>query len=98
MPQILFAGFFVPPELIPDWLVWIMYICPLTYGVRIVLVNEFDGRCDGISGPNLCDAVLENVQADPDDMWWYFLILFSLFVVVRIVALFVLKRKAAKFY
>ena len=28
MPQILFSGFFTPPELIPDWLAWIRWICP----------------------------------------------------------------------
>eukprot|EP00521_Asterionellopsis_glacialis_P008157 CAMPEP_0195287702 /NCGR_PEP_ID=MMETSP0707-20130614/4658_1 /TAXON_ID=33640 /ORGANISM="Asterionellopsis glacialis, Strain CCMP134" /LENGTH=606 /DNA_ID=CAMNT_0040347483 /DNA_START=110 /DNA_END=1927 /DNA_ORIENTATION=+ len=82
MPQILFAGFFVPPDLIPDWLAWVRYICPLTYAVRIALVNEFDGRCDdidtdgqqgrppvGAGQSNFCDAVLNNAEADPDEVW-----------------------------
>ena len=70
MPQILFAGFFVPPELIPDWLSWIRYICPLTYGVSIVLAAEFDGRCDNVECdnplqcPNYCEEVLDNVNVD----------------------------------
>jgi ABC-type multidrug transport system permease subunit len=97
MPQILFAGFFVPPELIPDWLSWIRYICPLTYGVSIVLAAEFDGRCDGID-PNLCNQVLDNVGVDIDDTWWYFLVLIGLFVFFRLLALYTLKKKAEKFY
>lgn len=28
MPQILFSGFFTPPDLIPNWLAWIRFICP----------------------------------------------------------------------
>ena len=98
MPQILFSGFFVPPEYIPDWLAWIRWICPLTYGTRIVVANEFDGRCDDIPGPNYCDSVMDNVQTDPDELWWYFLVLVLLFAFFRLLALIVLKRKAEKFY
>lgn len=104
MPQILFAGFFVPPELIPDWLSWIRYICPLTYGVRILLGAEFDGRCDDIECdtpepcPNLCDEVLNNVGVEVEDTWWYFLVLLCLFAGFRLLALVTLKRKADKFY
>jgi ABC-type multidrug transport system permease subunit len=43
MPQILFSGFFVPPNLMPSWLAWVCYLCPLTYTVCIAFVNEFDG-------------------------------------------------------
>ena len=32
VPQMLFAGFFVVPELIPVWLRWARYLCTLTYG------------------------------------------------------------------
>lgn len=105
MPQILFAGFFVPPHLIPDWMAWIRYICPLTYAVRIALINEFDGRCDGLppspanpNGINYCDAVLTNTEADPEEEWWYWLLLGALFLFVRLLALNVLRRKASKFY
>lgn len=30
VPQMLFAGFFVAPELIPVWLRWAQYLCSLT--------------------------------------------------------------------
>mmetsp|Transcript_32322 Transcript_32322/g.54079 ORF Transcript_32322/g.54079 Transcript_32322/m.54079 type:complete len:736 (-) Transcript_32322:15-2222(-) len=100
MPQILFSGFFIPPELIPDWLAWITYICPLTYGVRILLAGEFGGdRCAGIPPPqNSCDKILQNAGADEDDVWWYYLVLLVLFVVFRFLGLFILKKKASKFY
>lgn len=100
MPQILFSGFFVPANLMPDWLAWIRFICPLTYGVRIVVAAEFDDSCEVPLGnvTNFCDKFLENVGADVDDYWWNFLVLAGLFVFLRLLALFVLKRKAAHFY
>ena len=102
MPQILFAGFFVPPDLMPDWLAWIRFVCPLTYAVHIALVNEFDGRCDDVADPptvpNYCDRVLSNADADPDETWWNWIILSGMFVVLRLLALINLRRKASKFY
>jgi len=103
MPQILFSGFFIPPDLMPVWLAWIPYICPLTYGVRIVVVSEFDGRClEGESYPSgridLCDQMIDNVGAEVDDIWWYFLVLFGLFVCFRLLALILLNQKASRFY
>lgn len=100
MPQILFSGFFVPPELMPDWLAWVRWICPLTYGVKIVVAAEFDGRCDATSPPypNYCDIVMENVGSEADSIWWYFLVLLGLFCFFRLLALYVLQSKARKFY
>ena len=94
------SGFFVPPELIPNWLSWITYICPLTYGVRILLAGEFGGgRCDNVTSPvNTCDQILYNAQVDENDTWWYYLVLLCLFVVFRLIGLFILRRKATKFY
>eukprot|EP00522_Entomoneis_paludosa_P007565 CAMPEP_0172460734 /NCGR_PEP_ID=MMETSP1065-20121228/38041_1 /TAXON_ID=265537 /ORGANISM="Amphiprora paludosa, Strain CCMP125" /LENGTH=602 /DNA_ID=CAMNT_0013215855 /DNA_START=104 /DNA_END=1909 /DNA_ORIENTATION=+ len=72
VPQILFAGFFVRPELIPVWLRWIRYIFALTYTVRILLIQEFDGSCeDTPNGKNACQQLLDDVEADPDEMLWY---------------------------
>ena len=98
MPQILFSGFFVPPGLIPVWLNWIRYICPLTYGVGIVLTAEFNGRCNGIEGPNFCERVMDNADVDPDDRYWYYFVLLALFFGFRIRGLVALRMKATKFY
>jgi ABC-type multidrug transport system ATPase subunit/ABC-type multidrug transport system permease subunit len=97
MPQILFAGFFVPPDLLPDWLSWIVYIFPLTYSTRLALIWEFEHGCDGLT-PNYCEPLLRSVDADPDDTWWYWIVVLSMFVVFRLLALLLLRRKASKFY
>ena len=94
VPQMLFSGFFVVPELIPVWLRWAQYLCSLTYSVRILAVAEFDDREDCPA----CDGFLEAIKADPDETWWNWLILLGLFAVFRTMALIVLRKKAEKFY
>jgi hypothetical protein len=93
VPQMLFAGFFVAPDLIPSWLRWAQYLCCLTYAVRIGLVAEF-GNCETAS----CVGVLDTVGADPDETWLYWLVLCMLFIAFRMLALFLLRMKATKFY
>jgi hypothetical protein len=72
-------------------------LCTLTYSVRILLVNEFDNCSDDPAALENCDALLDGIGANPDDTWWYWLVLVGLFVVFRLTALFVLKYKASKF-
>ena len=99
VPQMLFAGFFVLPELIPAWLRWARYLCTLTYSLRIIMVAEFED-CDP-SNPEAndnCNNLLDSVDADPDETWWNWLVLVVLFVVFRLFALIVLRKKATKFY
>lgn len=96
VPQMLFAGFFVAPELIPVWLRWAQYLCTLTYGLRIIMVAEFE-NCGDETQTERCDQLLSNVGANPDEVWWYWIVLMALFVVFRSLALFVLRRKATKF-
>jgi len=100
MPQILFSGFFIPPELIPVWLRWLNYVFPLVYAVKIAVVAQFDtsGICDGLRATNFCNEVLVNVNADPNDTWWYWIILVLQFAFFRLVALAVLRSKATRFY
>mmetsp|Transcript_49349 Transcript_49349/g.119684 ORF Transcript_49349/g.119684 Transcript_49349/m.119684 type:complete len:738 (+) Transcript_49349:311-2524(+) len=74
VPQMLFAGFFVAPELIPVWLRWAQYLCSLTYSVRIGLVEEFFDRGDCLitsTNENPCNTLVTNIGADADDTWWY---------------------------
>ena len=93
VPQMLFSGFFVVPELIPVWLRWAQYLCSLTYALRIMAVAEFD-RDDCKE----CGPFLNTIKADPDETWWNWLVLLALFAVFRVMALFVLRQKAEKFY
>jgi ABC-type multidrug transport system permease subunit len=93
VPQMLFSGFFVIPELIPVWLRWARYLCSLTYALRIATVEEFDDP-----GCAYCQTFLKLIDADPDEVWWNWLVLVALFIVFRIAGLIILKRKATKFY
>jgi ABC-type multidrug transport system permease subunit len=95
VPQMLFAGFFVTPALIPIWLRWARFLCSLTYAVRIALAAEFEGCAQTLPG---CQNVLNDAEADPDDTWWNWLVLVVLFAVFRLMALFVLRKKATKFF
>lgn len=98
VPQMLFAGFFVTPDLIPVWLRWAQYLCSLTYSVRLSLVEEFGDCGPDVEAIRNCEKTLTNVDANEDDKWWYWLVLVCLFVAFRVGALVILKMKATKFY
>ncbi|KAJ1330820.1 ATP-binding cassette subfamily G (WHITE) member 2 PDR [Microdochium nivale] len=40
----IYTGFCIPPDYIPDWSRWMMYINPLSYAFEALMVNEFHGR------------------------------------------------------
>ena len=63
LPQLLFAGFFVTPTLIPSWIRWFRYVCPLTYGIRILLVSEFT-QCP-LDSELDCSNLLQRVEEFP---------------------------------
>ena len=81
----------------PDWLGWLTYVFPLTYAIRLALVYEFEDACDDYD-IDTCSVLLANTDANPDDAWWYWLVLCVQFVFFRLFALFVLHRKAGQFY
>ena len=98
VPQLLFAGFFVSPDLMPSWLRWARYIFALTYSIRIALVEEFAGGCGSEEADEMCTSLLDSIDAVEDDTWWYWLVMAGIFVVFRILALIILQRKATKFF
>ena len=98
VPQMLFAGFFVIPELIPVWLRWARYLCSLTYAIRILLVEEFGQGCGGGQADKMCKDMITAVGASEDETWWNWVVLIALFAGFRILALMILRRKALKFY
>jgi hypothetical protein len=98
MPQMLFIGYFIVPDLIPVWLRWLQYLCPMSYATRIVLVDEFY-RCSEDPFQNLgCELLLLSVEAEPDEVRGYWLMLAFQFVLFRMAALAILHRSAKKFY
>jgi ABC-type multidrug transport system permease subunit len=97
-PQMLFAGFFVAPSLMPKWLRWAQMICTMTYSSRILVVEEFQDCSDDPIELSNCMDLLEQTHSDPDEVWWYWLALLGLFVVFRLLALVALRRSALVFY
>jgi ABC-type multidrug transport system ATPase subunit len=104
VPQMLFAGFFVAIDLLPNWLQWVQYVCSLTYGVRLGMLAEFDScvnvedALENSTSVRNCQMILEDINSDYDSAWWYWLLLGALFIVLRLWALWVLKSKAQSFY
>jgi ABC-type multidrug transport system permease subunit len=97
VPQMLFAGFFVTPNLIPKFLRWARFLCSMTYSVRLSLIEEF--RDCGSEQANInCENMLKNIEADEDETWWYWLVLASIFLIFRVLALSILRKKATKFF
>lgn len=77
------------------WNSWARFLCSLTYALRIVLIAEF-ANCYHTS--DNCKHVLDSTDALTGQKWWYWLILVLLFVVCRLLALVILRRKATKFF
>eukprot|EP00980_Cylindrotheca_fusiformis_P027050 scaffold18563_cov132-Cylindrotheca_fusiformis.AAC.6 len=98
VPQMLLAGFFVVPDLIPVWLRWARFLCSLFYSTKIMLVEEFGDGCGSEEADIACERLIDSVGADEDEVWWSWVILIGLFVVFRFLALIILRQKALKFY
>ena len=94
MPQMLFIGYYVVPELIPVWLRWLNYLSPMTYSTRILLIDEFYQCSDNPFQSLSCELLLLGVNADRDEVWWYWLILVGQFVLFRVSALAILHHSA----
>mmetsp|Transcript_27255 Transcript_27255/g.51059 ORF Transcript_27255/g.51059 Transcript_27255/m.51059 type:complete len:619 (-) Transcript_27255:90-1946(-) len=117
VPQLLFAGFFIAQEQIPDWLSWASYLCALKYGMNLNILNEFgpdavaewpDDVATNQGGIPIVgkQAVGEFVNAnfiarnsiDTEHVWLYVGILLGIIVVVRLLSILALARRAASFY
>lgn len=90
VPQLLFSGFFIQVNLIPEFLRWAQYLCSLTYASRLAMLYEF-GDCETFS----CQSLLENNRVYQMDSAWYWLILVGIAAAFRITALVVLRGKAS---
>jgi ABC-type multidrug transport system permease subunit len=95
VPQILFSGFFIATELIPVWLRWLQYLMPFNYAVKIYVELEF---ADCAQTTMACQNLLDSLNINSDDVWWYWLALLGIFAVLRTSAFILLRRKADKYY
>jgi len=91
VPQILFSGFFIRVDQIPVYLRWAQYACSLKYAMNLVLLIEFTDCGDA---EMQCDNLLALNDIE-DHLWWlYVVILLGIFLGLRLISLFVLKKKA----
>merc|ERR1712127_775191 len=68
VPQMLFAGFFIATDLLPDYIRWAQYLCSLTYAIRLALNYEFDDCSpDGPNGITNCENLLDYTKAEEMD-------------------------------
>lgn len=47
---LLLSGFFVLPENIPGWWIWVYHLSYMTYSLRSMMYNEFDGQVYTVRG------------------------------------------------
>lgn len=99
IPQLLFSGFFVSPNLIPKFLRWAQYVCVLTYAVRMLIIEEFY-NCDekNYFANQNCNLLVEKMEAKPGDEWFYWTMLIAYFFCFRTLALILLRKSASRFY
>jgi len=95
VPQLLFAGVFVPTSQIDPWLRWAQYLCTLKYGMALGSIVEF-GDCDP-AFENACENILEDNETDADQKGLYVGVLFALFIGFRLVSVLALTRRAKYF-
>ena len=102
VPQILFAGFFIRTSQIPVWLRWAQYVCSLKYGINLFVINEFasyrESCNDSEESRMSCYHYKDANDVEPSLWWVYTLILFGLFAVFRVLAMYKLAKKAVRFY
>jgi ABC-type multidrug transport system ATPase subunit/ABC-type multidrug transport system permease subunit len=102
VPQLLFAGFFVATENIPKVLRWSQWLCCIKYTMNLVLVEEFNPEnesCKSSPAAALnCRSAIESNSINADDVGWYILALFGIFLVFRLLAASILVSKSKRFY
>jgi hypothetical protein len=103
VPQILFAGFFVPMSRIPIFLRWVQYLCSLKYSLNLVLITELGDCKNHGTNPNpiyyeACDTILADNEVKRDQWYIYALVLLALFFGLRFLSLYFLIKRARNFY
>ena len=99
IPTILFSGFFVNFDVIPKYLYWVTYVSYVRYGFEGAMIAIY-----GMDRPKLhCSEMychfrspkkfLEEMSMDTGEYWIDALALFGLFILLRVIAYFVLRWK-----
>ena len=98
VPQMLFAGFFIRLSQIPVYVRWAQYLCALKYAMDLLIVIEFDptlGSCQGAAAAN-CHSLFTDNDVSKHSWWIYFLIVFGIFAVSRVIGGILLVQRAKR--
>mmetsp|Transcript_24709 Transcript_24709/g.69772 ORF Transcript_24709/g.69772 Transcript_24709/m.69772 type:complete len:156 (-) Transcript_24709:206-673(-) len=100
VPQLLFTGFFIKIEQIPESIRWVQYLCSLKYGLNLAMITEFGGSHCAPGGPiavEQCQGLVAGNDVEEDLAWLYVVILLAIFVVFRTGSLITLVWRAKNF-
>jgi len=101
VPQLMFAGFFIKTEQIPVYLRWVQYLCSLKYGMNLYILNEFgeDATEDWPSQwKDAANQLVDGNEIDRESPWIYIAILLAIIVVIRLLSVVALARRASNFF
>jgi hypothetical protein len=59
------------------------------------LIEEFKD-CGSEQGNENCANLLNNIEADEDESWWYWVVLMTIFAELRLLGLGILQHEATK--
>lgn len=110
---ILFGGFYINEDTIPDWLAWIRYLSHLYWSFMALCINDFAGRtgwtCEPVPGTttdaavckNACittgDQILDRLGFGGNELWQGFLGLGCLIVGFNFIGYVLLRRSKPKY-
>ena len=103
VPQLLFAGVFLPTSQIPVALRWLQWLSSLKYAVNLSVLNEFGQRTRddndwSVERKAAAVALIDSVDIDPDLWWFYLLMILVLFCLFRFLSILALARRASTFF
>lgn len=101
-PLLIFSGFLLPLNDIPDFFLWLYYISPFQYSLSILLINEFEPRTflnittdTGLSVPpphSTGKEYLASIELYKEDLGENFAILSGTFLIVAVLSFILIRR------
>jgi len=101
VPQLLFAGFFIRMEQVPDWMSWLQYICSFKYAMNLSMLTEFGSNTYGSRTPGVemaQESIITRNDIDPDRWWLYVIVLVALIFAFRTLSIVALIWRASTFF
>ena len=96
-PQLLFSGLLIAIENIPSWIRWVQWTVPLKYAVALGTLVEFHESAVPDDRQREVNSLLYRNNIGKDVWWSYLVVLFGIFVTLRVAATFVLNWRAGQF-